>query len=137
MSVMLYPCMLCVALLICLFVLCVACLTVFVHCLVKQFAMCLGVVAILLLNVHIKPSHKKKFTTSTQSISSALTVISAIMKVDQLSKLPCYQICARNRIVTVCVPCKRKARPRIPGMTLVAERPHDKYGSVFFSSETI
>ena len=54
MSVMLYPCMLCVALLMC-----VACLTVFVNCLVKQFAvclvkqfaMCLGVVAILLLNV--------------------------------------------------------------------------------------
>ena len=35
----------------CLFVLCIACLTVFVNCLVKQFAMCLGVVAILLLNV--------------------------------------------------------------------------------------
>ena len=35
----------------CLFVLCVACLTVFVNCLVKQFAMCVGVVAILLLNV--------------------------------------------------------------------------------------
>ena len=35
----------------CLFVLCVVCLTVFVNCLVKQFAMCLGVVAILLLNV--------------------------------------------------------------------------------------
>ena len=34
----------------CLFVLCVACLTVFVNCLVKQFAMCVGVVAILLLN---------------------------------------------------------------------------------------
>ena len=48
MSVMLYPCMLCVSLLMCLFV---ACLTVFVNCLVKQFAMCLGVVAILLLNV--------------------------------------------------------------------------------------
>ena len=56
---MLYPCMLCVALLMCLFVLCVACLTVFVNCLVKQFAMCVvkqfamcvGVVAILLLNV--------------------------------------------------------------------------------------
>ena len=30
---------------------CVACLTVFVNCLVKQFAICLGVVAILLLNV--------------------------------------------------------------------------------------
>ena len=47
MSVMWCPCMLCVA----LFVLCVACLTVFVNCWVKQFAMCLGVVAILLLNV--------------------------------------------------------------------------------------
>ena len=51
MSVMLYPFMLCVALLMCLFVLCVACLTVFVNCLVKQFAMCVGVVAILLLSV--------------------------------------------------------------------------------------
>ena len=47
MSVMLYPCILCVA----LFVSCVACLTVYVNCLVKQFAMCLGVVAILLVNV--------------------------------------------------------------------------------------
>ena len=42
--------MLCVAMLTCLFVLCVACLAVFVNCLVKQFAMCLGVIAILLLN---------------------------------------------------------------------------------------
>ena len=41
---MLYPCILCVALLMDPFVL-------FVNCLVKQFAMCLGVVAILLLNV--------------------------------------------------------------------------------------
>ena len=49
MSVMLYPCMLCVARLMCLFVLCVACLIV--NCLMKQFAMCVGVVAILLLNV--------------------------------------------------------------------------------------
>ena len=32
-SVMLYPCMLSVALLMCLFVLCVSCLTVFVNCL--------------------------------------------------------------------------------------------------------
>ena len=50
MSVMLYPCMLCGALLICMFVLRVACLTVFVNCLVKQIAMCLDVVSILLLN---------------------------------------------------------------------------------------
>ena len=51
MSVMVYPCILCVALLMNLFVLCVACMTVFVNCLVKQFAICLGVVAILLLTV--------------------------------------------------------------------------------------
>ena len=34
-----------------LFILCVACLTVFENFLVKQFAICLGVVVILLLNV--------------------------------------------------------------------------------------
>ena len=50
-SVMLYPCIFCVALSMDLFVLCVACLTVFVNCLVKQFAICLGVFAILLLMV--------------------------------------------------------------------------------------
>ena len=50
-SVMLYPCMFCVALSMDLFVLCVACLTVFVNCLVEQFAICLGVSVILLLNV--------------------------------------------------------------------------------------
>ena len=50
-SVMLYPCMFCVTLSMDRFVLCVACLTVFVNCLVKQFAICLGVFAILLLKV--------------------------------------------------------------------------------------
>ena len=42
-SVMLYPCMFCVALSMDLFVLCVACLTVFVNFLVRQFAICFGV----------------------------------------------------------------------------------------------
>ena len=50
-SVMLYPCMFCVALSMDLFVLCVACLTVFVNCLVKEFAICLGVYGFLLFNV--------------------------------------------------------------------------------------
>ena len=50
-SVMLYPCMFCVALSMDLFVLCVACLTVFVCYLVKQFAICLDVFIILMLNV--------------------------------------------------------------------------------------
>ena len=52
MSVMLYPCILCVALFMDLFALCVACLTVFVvNYLWKQFAICLSELAILLLNV--------------------------------------------------------------------------------------
>ena len=48
---MLYPCMFCVALSMDLFVLCVACLTVFVNCCTKQFAISLSVFVILLLNV--------------------------------------------------------------------------------------
>ena len=50
-SVMLYPCIICVHLLMDMFILCVACWTVFVNCLVKQFAICMDVVVILLLNV--------------------------------------------------------------------------------------
>ena len=46
-SVMLYPCMICVALLMVLFVLCVACLTVFVNSLVNQFEICLSELLIL------------------------------------------------------------------------------------------
>ena len=46
-SVILYPCILCVAMLMDLFVLCVACFIVFVNCLVKQFAICLGGGALL------------------------------------------------------------------------------------------
>ena len=51
MSALLYPCMFCVTLSMDLFVLCVACLTVFVNCLVTQFAIYLAVFVYLLLNV--------------------------------------------------------------------------------------
>ena len=51
MSVRLYPSIFCVALLMDLFALCGACLTVFVNCLLTQFEIFLGVVIILLLNV--------------------------------------------------------------------------------------
>ena len=53
MSVMLCPCIFCGALLMYMFVLFVACLTLFVNCLVKQFAMCLGVVALCCLMLWI------------------------------------------------------------------------------------
>ena len=50
-SVIVYPCILCVALFMDMFVLCVACLIVSVNFFVKQFLICLRVVVILLLNV--------------------------------------------------------------------------------------
>ena len=90
-SVMLYPCMLCVALLMCLFVLCVACLTVFVNCLVKQFAMYLGVVAILLVNVmdvfsaaHTDTNPKNLELAPPQSVTAT--------RLDQLVYSPNYYI---------------------------------------------
>ena len=49
-SVMLYPCILCAALLMEPYDLYIACLTMFVNCLVKQFTIYLGVVVILFLN---------------------------------------------------------------------------------------
>ena len=51
MSVMLYPYIFCIDLSMDLFVLCVACLTVFMNCLVKQLGILLGMVVILLMNV--------------------------------------------------------------------------------------
>ena len=79
-------------------------------------------------------------TTSCQSISSALTVISvnieglSAVKATMLSDLckeqhchcPCLQETHRS---------ERKARPIIPGMTLVAEHPHDKYGTAIFTRD--
>ena len=50
-SVLVYPCMFCVALSMDLFVLCVACVAVFVNSFIKQFTICLCVFVILLLNV--------------------------------------------------------------------------------------
>ena len=50
-SVMLYPCIFCIALSMDLLDLCIVCLTVFVNYLVKQFAIFLGMVVILLLTV--------------------------------------------------------------------------------------
>ena len=53
MSVMLNPCIFYVALLIELFVLFIACMTVFVNYLVKQFTISLGVVILLLDDMEV------------------------------------------------------------------------------------
>ena len=76
-------------------------------------------------------------TTSSQILSSALTLISAnieglsAVKASMLSDLGkkqhCHCLCLQETHRGA-----RKERPRILGMTLVAERPHDKYGSAIF-----
>ena len=75
-SVMLYYCMFGVYLSMDLFVLCVACLTVFVNCLVKQFAICLGVFAILLLKV----MELLLFATTRSVVKSVKTSVVEIAK---------------------------------------------------------
>ena len=85
-SVIIYPCIFCVSLLMDQFVLCIAGLTVFVNCLVKQFAICLGVVITLLCHCHLLPevlTQKKiirlptfsKYLAYTETISKYLNII--------------------------------------------------------------
>ena len=76
-------------------------------------------------------------TTSSQSLSSALIVISAnIEGISAVKASMLSDVCKEQHCHCLCLQKthrgERKARPRIPGMTLVAERPHDKYGSVIF-----
>ena len=81
-------------------------------------------------------------TTSCQSLSSALTVICAnieglsAVKASMLSDL-----CKRQYYHCLCLQKthrgERKARHEIPGMALVAERPHDKYGSAIFIKDDL
>ena len=81
-------------------------------------------------------------TTSSQSLSIALTLISANIEglsAVKASMLP--DLCKEQHCHCLCLQethrGARKARPRIPGMILVAERPHDKYGALFSSQKSI
>ena len=75
-------------------------------------------------------------TTSNQSLSSALTVISA--NIEGLSGVKASMLsdlCKEQHGHCLCLKetqrCKKR-EAQIPGMTLVAERPHYKYGSAIF-----
>ena len=92
--------------------------------------------------LHIKPSHQKMSTTSKQSFSSAVTVIFA--NIEGLSAVKASMlsdVCKEQHCHCLCLQethrGARKARPRIPGMTLVAERPHVKYGSTIFIRDNL
>ena len=73
-------------------------------------------------------------TVNRQSLSTALNVISAnikgltVSKASMLSEMSkrehCHCLCLQETHIA-----PHLARPKIPGITLIAERPHIKYGS--------
>ena len=81
-------------------------------------------------------------TTSSQSISSALTVISAnIEGLSSVKAAMLSDLCKEQHYHCLCLQETHrgasKARPGIPGLTLVAEQPHDKYGSAIFIRDNL
>ena len=79
----------------------------------------------------------KMSTTNSQSLYSALTVISAnIEGLSAVTASMLSDLCKEQNCHCLCLQeahrGERKSRLRIPGMTLVAERSHDKYGSIIF-----
>ena len=70
----------------------------------------------------------------SQSLSTALTVISANIEGFTDSKASILsEMCKRERCHCLCLQETHRptnlSRPKIAGMSLVAERPHNKYGS--------
>ena len=90
-------------------------------------------------NLRILPTHQTTSnhtmsTANNQSLSTAVTVISANIEgltASKASMLP--EMCKREHWHCLCLQethiATHLARPKIPGMTLIAERSHIKYGS--------
>ena len=73
----------------------------------------------------------------SQSPSRAMTVISANVEGLSANKASILsELCKIQHCHCLCLQethrAKDQARPKIPGMTLVAERPHNKHGSSVF-----
>ena len=73
-------------------------------------------------------------TPNSQSLHTALTVISA--NLEGLTAVKAFMLsvmCKDKHCQCLCLQethrSQTQARPRIPGMSLVVERPHNKYGS--------
>ena len=77
----------------------------------------------------------------SQSLSGAMTVISANVEGLSANKASILsEVCKIQHCHCICLQethrakDQAQARPKIPGMTLVAERPHNKHGSSVFVS---
>ena len=76
----------------------------------------------------------------SQSSSDALIVISANIEGLTANKASILlELCKDNHCHCLCLQethrAKDRAMPKIPGMTLVAERPHNKHGSSVFVTD--
>ena len=89
-------------------------------------------------NLRILPTHQTTSnhtmsTVNSQRISTVLTVISANIEGLTASNASMLsEMCKREHCHCLCLQKTHRAphlaRPKIPGMTLIAERPHIKYG---------
>ena len=89
---------------------------------------------LLILPKHQTISNHTMYTVNIQSISMALTIISANIEGLTASKASMVsEMCKREHCHCLCLQETHRAphlaRPKIPGMTLIAKRPHIKYGS--------
>ena len=90
-------------------------------------------------NLRILPTHQTTSnhtmsTVNSWSLSTAFTVISAKIECLTASKASTLsEMCKREHCHCLCIQETHRsphiARAKIPGMTLIAERPHIKYGS--------
>ena len=90
-------------------------------------------------NLRIVPTHQTTSnhtmsTVNSQSLSTALTVVSANIEGLAASKASILsEMCKIERCHCLCLKVTHSptnpSRPKITGISLVAERPHHKYGS--------
>ena len=83
---------------------------------------------------HIKQPNHTMSTVNRQSLSTALTVISAnIGGLTASTATMLSEMCKREHCHCLCLQDTHRAphlaRPKIPGMPLIAEQPHITYGS--------
>ena len=91
---------------------------------------------------HQTISNHTMSAVNSQSLSTALTVMSANIEGLTASKSSILsEICKRERCHCLCLQETHRptnlSRPKIAGISLVAERPHSKYGSVILISDDL
>ena len=95
-----------------------------------------------ILSTHQTTSNHTMSAINSQSLSTALTVISANIEGITASKASILsEMCKRERYHCLCLQETHRptnlSRPKIAGMSLVAERPHNKYGSAILIREDL